>query len=55
MFVIKKSRQIKNISPIVTTDIPKFNEKAATKAEWTYYKKNKHPSYNLGIKESQNF
>ena len=53
MFVIKKSRQIKNISPIVTKDIPRFNEKAATKAEWTYYKKNKHPSYNLGIKESQ--
>ena len=54
MFVIKKSSQIKNAKPKVTKDTPSFNEKAAIKAEWTYYKQNNHPEYNLSILESQN-
>ena len=54
MFVIKKNSQIKNTKPKITKDIPNFNKKAAIKAEWTYYKKDNHPEYNLSILDSQN-
>ncbi len=54
MFVIKKNRQLKNISPLKVSNSPEFNKKAQMKAEWTYFKYDKHPSYNLSISESQN-
>ena len=53
MFVIKKSSQIKNTKPTVIKDNPSFNKKAAVKAEWTYYKQDNHPDYNLSILDSQ--
>ena len=53
MFVIKKSTQIKNTVPVVIKDNPSFNKKAAVKAEWTYYKQDNHPDYNLSILDSQ--
>ena len=53
MFVIKKSSQIKNTEQTTIEDNPKFNKKAAVKAEWTYYKQDIHPEYNLSILESQ--
>ena len=54
MFVIKKNRQLKNISPLKVSNSPEFSKRAQMKAEWTYFKYDKHPSYNLSISESQN-
>ena len=53
MFVIKKNRQLKQDNPLTNKDYPFFNKKAAIKSEWTFYKQDKHPEYNLGIIESQ--
>ena len=57
MFVIKQNSRIKkniknNPSPTIK-NTPSFNKKAAVKAEWTYFKQDNHPEYNLGILESQ--
>ena len=55
MYVLKKNRQLNNLKNENSQKniIPRFNEKANFKAEWTYYNQTRHPEYINSIEESQ--